>query len=252
MFLCFLTAALLIAVQSRDLLTRSKGSSKLGSNPGSGAATASGSTASGSTELPDYSLPPVGSASLSTQILPAEEITSPANERIAGYSSSHAANSARQNPTPSAQPLESGLAETLTAALHPVSLLLQPELVVDLSDRRVSLYQNGVWQASYDIAVGKSGWETPTGNFKVLSMQENPTWQHPLTGETIANPAESPLGSRWIAFWTDGKHLIGFHGTNQTELIGQAVSHGCIRMRDPEIQALFTQVAIGTPVRVQE
>jgi lipoprotein-anchoring transpeptidase ErfK/SrfK len=68
----------------------------------------------------------------------------------------------------------------------------------------------------------------------------------------MATGAENPLGSRWIGFWTDGKHQIGFHGTDQTDLIGQAVSHGCIRMRDGDIQAMFEQVAIGTVVMVQQ
>lgn len=219
MFLCFLTAALLIAVQSRDLFSRSNANSPV-------------AVASLPTSSPDYSLPQAGQPVLTEQ------------------AGSIAVSAGSATQTSSAE-VALGLSE-ITATLHPVALMLRPELVVDLSDRQVTLYQNGQPQVSYPIAIGKAGWETPSGEFKVLSMQENPTWQNPLTGETITNPAESPLGSRWIAFWTDGRHLVGFHGTNQTELIGQAVSHGCIRMRDPDIQAMFSQVAIGTPVRVQE
>lgn len=219
MFLCFLTAALLIAVQSRDLFSRSNANPPV-------------AVASLPTSSPDYSLPQAGQSVLTEQ------------------AGSIAVSAGSATQTSSAE-VALGLSE-ITATLHPVALMLRPELVVDLSDRQVILYQNGQPQVSYPIAIGKAGWETPSGEFKVLSMQENPTWQNPLTGETITNPAESPLGSRWIAFWTDGRHLIGFHGTNQTELIGQAVSHGCIRMRDPDIQAMFSQVAIGTPVRVQE
>lgn len=219
MFLCFLTAALLIAVQSRDLFSRSNANPPV-------------AVASLPTGSPDYSLPQAGQPVLTEQ------------------AGSIAVSAGSATQTSSAE-VALGLSE-ITATLHPVALMLRPELVVDLSDRQVILYQNGQPQVSYPIAIGKAGWETPSGEFKVLSMQENPTWQNPLTGETITNPAESPLGSRWIAFWTDGRHLIGFHGTNQTELIGQAVSHGCIRMRDPDIQAMFSQVAIGTPVRVQE
>ena len=82
-------------------------------------------------------------------------------------------------------------------------------------------------------------------------MRKDPVWQNPITREVVTDPAENPLGSRWIGFWTDGTHQIGFHGTNQTELIGQAVSHGCVRLRDSDVQALFEQVAVGTPVIVQ-
>ncbi|MBW4516507.1 MAG: L,D-transpeptidase [Timaviella obliquedivisa GSE-PSE-MK23-08B] len=127
----------------------------------------------------------------------------------------------------------------------------QSQLVVDLGDRKVYLYADGNTQVGYDIAVGKAGWETPPGKFSILNMQLNPTWQHPFTGDVIPTGTGNPLGSRWIGFWTDGTHQIGFHGTNQTDLIGQAVSHGCIRMRDKDIQALYEQVAIGTVVVVQ-
>jgi lipoprotein-anchoring transpeptidase ErfK/SrfK len=125
------------------------------------------------------------------------------------------------------------------------------QLVVDLGDRKVYLYTNGDRAAGYDIAVGKAGWETPAGKFSIKTMQLNPAWQHPFTGDVFPTGEGNPLGSRWIGFWSDGTHQIGFHGTNQTDLIGQAVSHGCIRMRDGDIQRLYEQVAIGTPVVVQ-
>jgi lipoprotein-anchoring transpeptidase ErfK/SrfK len=125
------------------------------------------------------------------------------------------------------------------------------QLVVDLGDRKVYFYSNGDREAGYDIAVGKAGWETPAGKFSIKTMQINPVWKHPFTGEVFQTGEGNPLGSRWIGFWTDGTHQIGFHGTNQTDLIGQAVSHGCIRMRDADIQKLYEQVTIGTLVVVQ-
>ena len=122
---------------------------------------------------------------------------------------------------------------------------------MDLSDRQLSLYQDGMLQSRFEIAIGKAGWETPSGTFSVINMRKDPVWQNPITREVVTDPAKNPLGSRWIGFWTDGTHQIGFHGTNQTELIGQAVSHGCVRLRDSDVQALFEQVAVGTPVIVQ-
>ncbi|NJO43153.1 MAG: L,D-transpeptidase [Cyanobacteria bacterium CRU_2_1] len=126
-----------------------------------------------------------------------------------------------------------------------------PELIVDLSDRQVYLAQNETVIANYQVAIGQAGWETPVGQFSVINMQQDPVWQHPFTGEIVAPGATNPLGSRWIGFWTDGAHQIGLHGTNQEDLIGQAVSHGCIRLREADIQALFTQVTIGTPITVR-
>jgi L,D-transpeptidase ErfK/SrfK len=150
-----------------------------------------------------------------------------------------------------------GAFSALTANAFSVSPFAQPEertqsrLMVDLSDRQVYLYADGSLQASYDIAVGRAGWETPSGKFSVLTKIPNPSWQHPFTGDVIEKGTDNPLGSRWIGFWTDGKQQIGFHGTNHTELIGQAVSHGCIRMRNGDVEAMYEQVAIGTPVMVQ-
>ena len=125
-------------------------------------------------------------------------------------------------------------------------------LVVDLSDRRVYLYQTDRLQASYPIAVGKPGWETPIGIYQVMEKQKYPVWRHPITDEVVPQGRENPLGSRWIGFWYDGRHLIGFHGTPEAHLIGQPVSHGCLRMRNADIQALYEQVSLGTPVVVND
>jgi L,D-transpeptidase ErfK/SrfK len=127
-----------------------------------------------------------------------------------------------------------------------------PRLVVDLSDRRVYLYQTDRLQASYPIAVGKPGWETPIGIYQVMEKQKYPVWRHPITDEIVPQGRENPLGSRWIGFWYDGRHLIGFHGTPEAHLIGQPVSHGCLRMRNADIQALYEQISLGTPVVVND
>lgn len=124
-------------------------------------------------------------------------------------------------------------------------------LIIDLSDRQVHLYFEGEKQVSYPIAIGQPGWETPTGTFSVTDMQKNPFWQHPITGEWIPPGSDNPLGTRWIGFWSNGFNQIGFHGTNQADLIGQAVSHGCIRMHNQDIQALYRQIEPGVPVTVQ-
>ena len=124
-------------------------------------------------------------------------------------------------------------------------------LVIKLSDRRVYVYRDNQVKASYPIAGGKKGWETPTGTFKVTQMLRNPAWQHPWNGKVVTPGADNPLGARWIAFWTDGRNFIGFHGTPQEKLVGQAVSHGCVRMRNQDILALYAQVNIGTPVKVE-
>ena len=59
------------------------------------------------------------------------------------------------------------------------------------------------------------------------------------------------MGERWIGFWTDGTNYIGFHGTPNEETVGQAASHGCVRMLNRDVLALFEKVGIGTIVVVE-
>ncbi|NEU71685.1 L,D-transpeptidase [Hassallia byssoidea VB512170] len=126
------------------------------------------------------------------------------------------------------------------------------QVVVDLSDRRTYVYAKDEVIASYPIAVGKKGWETPTGSFQVMHMQHYPAWRHPITGKVFAAGTDSPLGDRWIGFWSDGRNQIGFHGTPDVEVIGTAISHGCLRMRNPDVRMLYKQVGLGTTVIVRE
>jgi L,D-transpeptidase ErfK/SrfK len=130
------------------------------------------------------------------------------------------------------------------------SILTETRLVLNLKQRRVYVYQGQKIIASYVVAIGRRGWETPRGQFTVIQMVRDPIWEHPFTGQIMPSGRNNPLGARWIGFWTDGKNFIGFHGTSQENLIGRAVSHGCVRMRDRDIKALFEKVKIGTSVMV--
>lgn len=126
-------------------------------------------------------------------------------------------------------------------------------LEIRLKQRRVEVYQGETKIKTYAIAVGRPGWETPKGTFKVRQMLRNPTWIHPFTGEAIpGGDPENPLGRFWIGFWTNGKQWIGFHGTPKPESVGTAASHGCIRMYNQDIAALFAKVSLGTEVTVKD
>ncbi|MFM2064401.1 MAG: hypothetical protein RLZZ507_4072 [Cyanobacteriota bacterium] len=128
----------------------------------------------------------------------------------------------------------------------------QAQVVVDLSDRRVYVHRYDQVIASYPIAIGKKGWETPTGDFQVIHKEHHPIWKHPITGQIFEAGTDSPLGDRWIGFWSDGRNEIGFHGTPDTDLVGAAVSHGCLRMRNSDVRMLYEQVSLGTPVVVRD
>ncbi|MBW4487867.1 MAG: L,D-transpeptidase family protein [Trichocoleus desertorum ATA4-8-CV12] len=138
------------------------------------------------------------------------------------------------------------------AAIPANSSVEQPmRLEISRSKRRVTLYQGDVAVKSYAIAVGKSGWETPLGTWRVQQKLRNPRWIHPLTGESVkGGDPENPLGRYWIGFWTNGKNWIGFHGTPNPESVGRAASHGCVRMYDRDVEELFQTVSLGTPVKV--
>lgn len=156
-------------------------------------------------------------------------------------------------PMPDSPPLVTPLV-TPVVPVNPV--LVKPieepiHLIVRRGKRRVEVYRGDKQVASYPIAVGKAGWETPIGNFAVISKEENPIFKSFKTGNVIEPGPDNPLGVRWIGIWTDGKTQIGFHGTNQPELIGKAVSHGCIRMHNKDVVALYQYVTLGTPVTVK-
>jgi lipoprotein-anchoring transpeptidase ErfK/SrfK len=135
--------------------------------------------------------------------------------------------------------------------LFNVAIAQVTRLEVSLSKRTVTTYQGDMRIKSYPIAVGRAGWETPIGTHRVLQMIEFPAWKNPFTGDVIqgADP-ENPLGERWIGFWTNGEDWSGFHGTPNRDSVGQAVSHGCIRMYNEDIREIFAQVSPDTIVQV--
>lgn len=125
-------------------------------------------------------------------------------------------------------------------------------LEIRLSSRKVTLYRGEQAVKSYPIAVGRPGWETPTGTFTVRQKFKNPAWIHPLKKGVLipGGDPENPLGRYWIGFWTDGKNWIGFHGTPNPKSVGTPASHGCIRMYNKDIEELFKLVSLGTEVKV--
>ena len=124
------------------------------------------------------------------------------------------------------------------------------ELILQLSERQLHVYRGETLETTYPVAVGRAGWETPTGTFEVDYMLENPGWTNPFTGEVVPPGPENPLGERWISFWTDGRNEIGFHGTPNRDSIGQASSHGCVRLYNEHVRELYAMVTPGTLVTV--
>lgn len=124
-------------------------------------------------------------------------------------------------------------------------------LLLKLGQRKVHVYQGQKLIASYPVAIGRPEYPTPTGEFKVFEMIVNPAWQSPWTGEVETPGIDGSLGLRWIGFVEMSNGVIGFHGTPNVASIGQAASHGCVRMRNTDIVKMYEHVQVGTIVRVE-
>jgi lipoprotein-anchoring transpeptidase ErfK/SrfK len=111
---------------------------------------------------------------------------------------------------------------------------------------------------SFPVAIGKTGWETPTGRYQVEEMIEDPdfvkldeTTVPPRVIKRFPPGPTNPLGKRWIQFAHGPGWTLGFHGTPNPELLGQAVSHGCVRMRNADVVRVYDRVHVGTTVIVE-
>jgi lipoprotein-anchoring transpeptidase ErfK/SrfK len=137
---------------------------------------------------------------------------------------------------------------TINPTQQPVETVVN--LTINLKDKRVYVYKGDKLIAKYPVAIGKKGWETPTGEWQVLEKIKNPSWTSFKTGQVFSPRVENILGARWIGFWTDGQDVIGFHGTPNLKSIGTAASHGCVRMYNRDVKELYKLVKVGTSVKV--
>jgi L,D-transpeptidase ErfK/SrfK len=142
---------------------------------------------------------------------------------------------------------------------HIVPTEVKDGLVINLPELRMYHFQNDAYQRRYALAVGKPSWPTPTGNYKIFEKRKNPIWRVPTSiqeemeemgweVQTKVPPGpKNPLGKYFIATTAWG---VGIHATNRPWTVGYFVSHGCIRMLPHEIEQLFPQVQVGTPVKI--
>jgi len=118
-------------------------------------------------------------------------------------------------------------------------------LIVSIPDRKIVLLEDGQVVKIYPIAVGKKSTPSPNGNFHIASRVVKPTWYQ--AGKVVGPGPANPVGTRWIGLGYKG---YGIHGTNMPNSIGKAASHGCIRMRNHDVEELFELVQIGDPVEL--
>ena len=126
------------------------------------------------------------------------------------------------------------------AGAEPRPLRRELTVAVDLSTRRLVIRIDGRRAGSYEVAVGKPEYQTPTGSYRLSQVVWNPSWVPP--DEAWADTADrkepgergNPMGRVKILF--DSQLYI--HGTPDTETLGEPVSHGCIRMSNADAMRL--------------
>lgn len=112
---------------------------------------------------------------------------------------------------------------------------------------------------THPVGIGREDWPTPLGITKITEKEENPYWYVPASiraehaelgdplPQVIPPGPDNPLGAFSLRLGLPG-YLI--HGTNKSFGVGMRVSHGCVRLYPKDIQFLFTQVPVGTPVYI--
>lgn len=112
----------------------------------------------------------------------------------------------------------------------------QISIIIKIPAHILELYNDGILYKKYPIAVGKSETPTPIGDWSIV-------WKSYRKGDIF--------GTRYFALsvpWGG----YGIHGTNQPWSIGRSASHGCIRMRNKDVEELYEWVPVGTPVRIED
>ena len=118
-------------------------------------------------------------------------------------------------------------------------------IVVSLPDRKLALIENEEIVSIYPVAIGAPHSPSPVGTFNVVTRVANPTYYKP--GKVIGPGAANPIGTRWIGLSAKG---YGIHGTDSPRSIGFAKSHGCIRLRNEDVERLFERVHAGDVVEL--
>jgi len=127
-------------------------------------------------------------------------------------------------------------------------------VVIDTPNRFLYLVQEGGKAMRYGIGVGRPGFEW-AGVKSITRKAEWPNWtpppemlkRRPDLPRFMAGGADNPLGARALYL---GSSLYRIHGTNEPSTIGQAVSSGCIRLRNEDVSDLYERVRVGTRVVV--
>lgn len=129
---------------------------------------------------------------------------------------------------------------------------------VDVKTNMLGVFEGDKIIAAYPVTIGSTQTATPIGEWKVRGVAKLPTFRYDERmlkhGKRSKNfhilppGPNNPVGVVWIAL---NKRGIGIHGTDEPNTIGQAVSHGCIRLANWDVVRLAGKVKAGVPVSVR-
>ena len=123
--------------------------------------------------------------------------------------------------------------------------IVNTRLVVDLERLRATLYRDRRPLMTVAVGAGAPGWPTPRGEFYIrdkLTRYRSPTYG-PIAFGTSARSARA-------TDWPAGGY-VGIHGTDRPDLLPGRVSHGCLRIRNPDIVSMARHLSVGTPVTIR-
>jgi lipoprotein-anchoring transpeptidase ErfK/SrfK len=129
---------------------------------------------------------------------------------------------------------------------HSTSPAAKRQVIISIADRQLAVIEQGQVLKTYPIAVGARGTPSPDGDFVIINHAKDPTYRH--GDKEIAPGKDNPLGTRWMGLSLKG---YGIHGTNVQSSVGQAISHGCFRMRRQDVEELYALVQVGDTVMVR-
>lgn len=141
--------------------------------------------------------------------------------------------------------LVAGRAHAADAPSTTTPNLSRRRIVVSIPDRKLAVIENDAVVTVFPVAVGAAATPSPVGTFTIVNRVSNPTFYK--RGKAVAAGARNPVGTRWIGLSQKG---YGIHGTDQPRSIGFAKSHGCIRLRNQDVERLFERVRTGDVVEL--
>lgn len=141
---------------------------------------------------------------------------------------------------------ERATAQTTVRRIAAPAAPVTRRVVVSLPDRRLAVLVNGQIVRVFAVAVGAPQSPSPVGQFTIVNRLSDPTYYRP--GKVIGPGPSNPLGTRWLGLDIKG---YGIHGTDDPASIGYARSHGCIRLRNRDVEELFELLQTGDIVELQ-